>query len=401
MSKTVLRILTACILSFNAFGQSPPVVYFDFLSHDEDTGPWNGSTYYNGDRAKLINLVTYFQSKGITYNMQSDFLYLNNVIAKETGTMLTVTNNKNILRWMVEDMGVEIDPHAHENSYIYPDVVKLMDSIGLPESKLMGGSLYAQKNGTNCWMNLVNGQNGVIFPSRFWKPDYMMGGGTPAHVADLKYYGFWNPKDTDNYLTHDPLSPLKHIGVGCEIKLKNTDTVAVIAAKLRDVINKVQSGQYPSSGFYVQTIFFGHGDLNNTTFYNKLVQLADSANAIVATGKAQWKTLKQAYTIWQGLGSQTFQWECGQVTGINESAINNINFKIYPNPASGSFKLKLDVEMEDLKIIISNSLGQKIMEQPVKYGTNEIQTSHMNKGLYHYILSRNSQTLKAGSLAVE
>src|SRR6185436_10057977 len=91
-----------------------------------------------------------------------------------------------------------------------------------------------------------------------------------------------------------------HIGVGCEIKIKQ-DSVAAssIIADLKDVVQKVQSGVYPDTGFYLQTIFFEQGDLNNTAFYNKLMDVADSVNALVASGTAQWKTLKQAYTLWE------------------------------------------------------------------------------------------------------
>ncbi len=224
------------VLFANLFSQ--PVVYFDFISHDEDTGPWANTTYYTGDRAKLVSLATYFQTKGITFNMQSDHLYLRNVISKETAGLMATTNNKNILRWMHEDMGVEFDPHSHEKVYIYPDIVKLMDSLGLPESKVIGGTLYGQKNGINVWSNMQNGQNGVIFPNRFWQPDYIMGGGTPNHVADLNYYGFWNPKDTENYLVHFTANHPRHMGTGCSIKVWDTSNVAVITNLFQDHLSR-------------------------------------------------------------------------------------------------------------------------------------------------------------------
>ncbi len=237
-------------------GQAQTKVYFDFVTHNEETGQWNGTPFYTANRAKIIQLASYFQLKGITWNMQSDRVYLTNVITQETPTLKAATNNKNILRWMYEDKGVEMDPHAHESLYIYPDVVKLMDSIGLPESKLMGGSIYNDSNGMNIWTNLVNGQYGVVFPNKFWKPDYMMGGGTPNHVADLKYYGIWNPQSPTSFLVHDTATRLRQLGVGCQLKIFDTSTVANVVAQLKDLVNKVQTGAYPASGFYLQSIFF-------------------------------------------------------------------------------------------------------------------------------------------------
>ena len=383
-------VLLGILCSMAAYSRCQPLVYFDFLSHDEDTGPWNNTSYYTGDRTKLIALATYFQSKGITLNLQSDWLYLTNVISKETPTLMAGTGNKNILRWLHEDKGVELDPHSHEKIYIYPDIVNLMDSLGLPESKLMGGSLYNKMNGINVWTNLINGQNGVIFPNKFWQPDYIMGGGSPNHVADLNYYGFWNPKDTANYLTHWPANHLRHLGVGCDIKVFDTSSVAVIAAKLRDVIQKVQSGQYPASGFYVQTIFFGHGDLNNTAFYNKLLQVADSANAIVASGKAQWKTLKQAYTEWETTyAAQMFQWECGQLsTGLEEDATNAI--RMYPNPASDMITVEAKDNISGTSYMVSDLAGRQILTGALDNQNSYVDLRGLEAGLYFIRIGSNT-----------
>ncbi|MBL7764865.1 MAG: T9SS type A sorting domain-containing protein [Chitinophagaceae bacterium] len=326
--------ITLCFSFFLQVQAQTPTVYFNFITHNEETGQWNGNLFYTANRSKLISLTNYFYSKGISWNMQSDWVYLSNVLSKETPVLMSQTNNKNILRWMYEDKGVEMDPHAHESVYLYPDVVKLMDSIGLPESKVIGGTIYNDSNGVNIWTNLVNGQYGAVFPTRFWKPDYMMGGGTPNHVADLKYYGFWNPQSPSNYLTHDTSVHLRHLGVGCTIKIQDTTQVTNIVAQLHDLIDKVQSGQYPGNGFYLQTIFFEQAELNDSIFYNKVIAIADSAQAIVNTGAAQWKTFKQAYTIWENAyQAQMFQWDCGAIATAADQVLSKEGIRVYPNPA--------------------------------------------------------------------
>ena len=381
MKKLVLNLLFIGVLNK---GYSQPVIYFDFVTHNEETSQWDLTPYYTSNRTRLVSLSDYFQLNGITWNMQSDWRYLTNVLTQETPVLMATTNNKNILLWMQDDKGVEMDPHAHESQYIYPDVVKLMDSIGVTESKLMGGSIYNDSNGVNIWTNLINGQYGLVFPNFFWQPDYMMGGGTPNHVADLKYYGFWNPQSTTNYLTHDTTNHLRHIGVGCEIKIKDTTSVAYITDQLKDVVQKVQSGQYPSNGFYLQSIFFEQGDLNNPAFYNKVIEIADSANAIVATGAAQWKTLKQAYTQWDSAyNAQMFQWECGEIiSGIENNPENN--FKLYPNPASTKIKFEMhginsfynaDLEVYDL-------MGNLVYHSIINKKSNEIEVGTWIKGMY-------------------
>lgn len=362
-----------------------PVVYFDFLSHNEDTPQWNQNSYYTLNRTKIIDLATYFQSGGITWNMQSEYVYLNNVLSQETPSLMAVTNNKNILRYLHEDLGVEMDPHSHEQVYIYPDVVKLMDSIGLPESKVIGGSIYNDSNGINIWTNLIYGQNGVIFPGKFWQPEYLMGGGTPNHVADLKYYGFWNPTDTANYLTNNPSSPLHHIGTGCDIKIKDTTSIASIMADIHDLINNVQNGNYPSNGIYLQTIFFEQGDLNTTAFYNKVLQVADSVNAIVATGAAQWKTFSQYYTIWQNnYNAQVFQWECGDISAGVEDENTVAEFNIYPNPANNVLNLQWKNENNESKteIRVFDLCGKTIYENETDAASASLDVSSFAPGLY-------------------
>lgn len=329
--------LLLILLEASFIGHTQSHLYFNFVSHNEETGNWNSTLFYINNRTKLVALADSFQAGGVTWNMQSDWVYLSNVLSKETSIMMSSTNNKNILRWMYEDRGVEMDPHAHESSYFYPDVVKLMDSVGLPESKVIGGSVYNDSNGHNIWTNLVNGQYGNIFPSKFWKPDYMMGGGTPNHLADLKYYGLWNPQSPTTYLVNDTSVHLTHIGVGCTMKVYDTTDVAGIVSKLRSVAQNIQAGVYPINGFYIQTIFFEQADLNSTTFMNKLLQIADSANVIVNAGQAQWKTFKQAYTIWENnYQKQAFQLQCGQSasTLYANEMLNKRTLIISPNPAS-------------------------------------------------------------------
>jgi len=391
--------LLILLLIYDITGSAQPKVHFNFLSHNEETTQWNGTPYYTANRLKLISLANYFQSNGITWNMQSDWRYLSSVLTKETVALMASTNNKNILRWMFEDKGVEMDPHAHESQFIYPDVVYLMDSIGLPESKVMGGSIYNDSNGINVWTNLINGQYGLVFPNKFWQPDYMMGGGTPNHVDDLKYFGFWNPKDTAHYLVHDTTNHLRHIGVGCEIKIKDTISVPYILAQIHEVVDMVQSGQYPSNGFYLQTIFFEQGDLNDSAFYNKVIEITDSVNAIVASGVAQWSTLKQTYQEWEtAYQAQMFQWECGQVVNtVNSNGIPESDVLIYPDPASTTLKIKTD-EACGLKIF--NSMGALVFATDLLLAPCEIDVRNFPRGIYYCLLEKKKGTV-SGKIIVQ
>ena len=88
-------------------------------------------------------------------------------------------------------------------------------------------------------------------------------------------------------------------------------------------------------------------------------------------------------------------------TGINEINKNNFASKLFPNPNNGSFKLQIDSEIEKGELILMNSLGQKVHEQKISRGVNDINTSGLAIGLYHYILFENKMRIKNGKIAIE
>lgn len=373
------KVLLSWLLMYWMPAQSQTHFYINFLSHNEETSSWNGSPYYNNNRNRLIDLSDYFYSRGIAWNMQSDWVYLSNVLTKETISLMAQTNNKSILRWMHEDRGVEMDPHAHESQYLYPDVVKLMDSIGLPESKLVGGTIYNDSNGMNIWTNLENGQYGLQFPTKFWKPDYLMSGGTPNHVADLHYFGIWNPQSPANFLQHDTTRRLRQLANGCSGRFFDTTDIHTYVDQIRQSIQKVQSGAFPANGFYVYSVFFGQADLNNTNFYNKLLELADSVDALVQTTNAEWKTFKQAYTIWETTyNKQMFQWDCNSAPlTIPDLPTNSIT--VYPNPGHSFIRIHIP-QMNLLRIW--DFQGRCVETHSLYNGQNTIPTDQLSTGLY-------------------
>lgn len=83
--------------------------------------------------------------------------------------------------------------------------------------------------------------------------------------------------------------------------------------------------------------------------------------------------------------------------------INNLtkNLKIYPNPNSGTFKLSIDIAVENCEIVIFNALGQKVHQQKIITGTNNIITNDLAKGLFNYAILLNKQTINYGKVTVE
>lgn len=80
------------------------------------------------------------------------------------------------------------------------------------------------------------------------------------------------------------------------------------------------------------------------------------------------------------------------------------NLKVYPNPTNGELyvELKLD-EPTAIKMLIFNSIGQKISEFSIDTNRTFIDLHHLNSGMYfyHIFLEANHSLTKAGKLIIE
>ncbi len=91
---------------------------------------------------------------------------------------------------------------------------------------------------------------------------------------------------------------------------------------------------------------------------------------------------------------------CGLATGILPAS-EKLRNGIYPNPSRGIFRFYGGDELQSGQLVLINLLGQKVFEQSVTVGMNDIQTTDLPVGLYTYILFENNQAIKSGKLAIE
>jgi len=171
------------------YTQTQTPIYLTFITHNEDAEPYNTNfNYYILRRNILVQLADYVQSHNVKWDFQSDWRFLQGVRNFDTGSVISNTNGKNIIRWLTEDKGIECDPHAHENAYNYADVAYLHTLLGITPNKIVGGFLYNQIINGNNWENLETGIYGRVYTSFFWRPDIRWGGGTQNHLNDPLNY---------------------------------------------------------------------------------------------------------------------------------------------------------------------------------------------------------------------
>src|ERR1041385_4663516 len=103
----IINLLCVCSL------YAQPKLYVYLVSHNEDNiGYLNGvGGYLNylGARNALINVCNMVQQKNLAYDYGADHIALRAIAQYDTGTTIANTNNKNLVKWMTEDRGVECD----------------------------------------------------------------------------------------------------------------------------------------------------------------------------------------------------------------------------------------------------------------------------------------------------
>jgi hypothetical protein len=91
----------------------------------------------------------------------------------------------------------------------------------------------------------------------------------------------------------------------------------------------------------------------------------------------------------------------GKGIGIKELSVKSYDISLHPNPNNGSFILKINGEIKNGELLITNSFGQKVHHQKVNPGTNTINTTNLVQGFYHYILTENKLRVNTGKLLIQ
>lgn len=393
MARTLLILALAYIGVFEQASAQvlPPLLHLTVVLHNEEPG--GGRPDYTADRnfylqnRQLVKLLAEtITSKGATFNFQSDWNYLKAVAMFDTGSVTSNTAGKNIVRWMHENLGIEIDPHAHETQYNYADVAYLIEQLGVAPSKNVGGFLYYPFNNAG-WEKHINGLQGKVYPTYFWRADNLWGAATLYHQGpDDRSYGIWRPKDRYNFYQHDSTQRLLNIGGGCG------DYQGVWK-----ILEYISSGRAPAEGFYTANVMMIQDWMTESSI-QELGNFIDSLSGYVTQGRIQWRTLTQMSQLWKSeYNGKPFRIDCTALpTGI-ESISSEIpsSFELrqnYPNPFNPSTKLSFVICHSSLVTLkVFDVLGREVttlVDGELNAGENSVVFSAQGlpSGVYFYRL---------------
>ncbi|MBI5058513.1 hypothetical protein HZB60_01890 [candidate division KSB1 bacterium] len=299
---TVPQVLvagTGSRLTIGASGEVPlnpnaPPIYVSVVSHNEEP-PGNpdylsSAIIYNNHRTALVefaNMLAGLFGGGVRYNYQSDWNFLQAVDAYDTGT--ESTNNKNVVRWMYEDLGYSIDPHAHESEYNCADVAYLVEQTGVPTSHVVGGMIVLPPE-SSLVEYFRDTLTAIHYPPYQWKAEIGWGGGTRLHVNEdtIHIAGIWKPSSNEDFLRHEDNAPLPQVG-----RYESDFT------GLQDLLDRAQAGQLDSATMHTLTLTFGQAQYVNPGFIDSVRSSFLALAPYVDLNLIRFVTLQEAVQIWR------------------------------------------------------------------------------------------------------
>jgi len=401
MIRKLLPIIFCCCFFQSLQAQPKLKVYI--VSHNEDNiGYLNfpgGRNNYLSARSALIALANMVQAKNLKYNYGADHVALRAIAQYDTGTVIANTSNKNLVKWMKEDRGVECDAHSHETTYNYADVAYFVSQLGITPTLTMSGFLYNQLQHGHSWENYQGGVTGDSFPSFTWYPEILWGAGSPSHINDPQYFGVYRPMSMANFTVHEPANHLILCGTGCSLKLTDTSTVAYVFGKIKDEADAIANGTLPQNGIYQQEIFFSEGNVDDPWFYPLVDQLTDSIATLVAAGKVEWQSISEITDEWKNTFlNQPFAMDCAfnillQPSGIADMSVATPNIRVFPNPSDGKeLHIISDHFVPGMHLQITDVMGKLIMTAELSEQETVIDVSSLSRGVY--IISDGNDVLK-------
>jgi|JI8StandDraft_1071087.scaffolds.fasta_scaffold40394_2 hypothetical protein len=293
-----------------------PYLYVSITTHSEegipdpiyDTVP---GTIYSTYRSLTKSMVDTIYSKGAKLNYESDWRFLNAIKLYDTASVMSDTNNKNLLRYIKEDKGFEVDAHAHESNENYADIAYRMTLLGVTPSDNIGGFTYNATSGNATdWETMQNSLTGRVNTSYSKKFTTLVLAGSSNHTADDKTYGAWKPKSKSEFYTHDPSKNLTFIGGGCDNVVTSTSTAADHIATITKISDGIKNGTYANGNFYATNIMLNTRDYS-ADYIAKVGQIIDGLKSRVDAKDIQWVFHSEKKTAWETIyGSKNFQFTC-------------------------------------------------------------------------------------------
>jgi hypothetical protein len=277
-------------------------IYATVIMHNEEPNSGRYPNFVEDEEAfwlhrdAVVEFATRLTKAGGSFHYQSDWTFLLAATMFDNGT--PSTNDKNFLRYLKEDLGVMIDPHAHEKTYSYADVVYLIEQLGVESSHTVGGFIGAPAESSKLeyfWRPI----QGDVYKGEVWKPEILWGAGTSNHKNEEELWisGIWKPSGNDEFTTHDDRAKLPHVG-GFK-----TDFTGL------DVLLKAQEdGELEEGKIWTMNIFEGQTSIVEPGEIDRFIEEFETYKENVDNGDLVWTDMETMVDLWEAAGEQPSQY---------------------------------------------------------------------------------------------
>ena len=295
-------------------------IYLTFFCHNEADEPyWQGLRHnwqqYNAYRTGLVAKVRLLKQYGAVLNWQADHTVLEAMHAYERGDLLKTTNNKHILVWMVEDMGMRVDPHGHLTEYNYADLAYLIEQMGVTPSTVLGGFALYECAATGKTLRQINwkklleiNDDGTIrgrrFPHYVWSPKLLEQPAMIGHGYDECSSGVWHPAEDVDFGAHQLQGRFTCVGTGYPFQSRSFKAVHDAPAMLYgnkdyilELLDKIESGKAPAGLIYTASIHFP--DISSPESIANLKEMLVFLDPFVKSGRIIYQDYESVFKIWK------------------------------------------------------------------------------------------------------
>lgn len=282
---------TATTTPPSAQAPTTPTIYVSIVTHSEDTSSPGIPNFSTDETSTIIErdgiaaFAKMLTKYGAKYDWQSDWNFLLGLKAFDKGS--AAMNNKTLVHYLVDDLGMSADPHSHQhNGYNYADVAYLIDQLGVTPSGIVGGFIASPAEDSK-YEELSGPITGNKYPTYTWTPTALWGGGTSLHINESEQWtsGIWIPKSGADLFT--PVSTGTPVIGRYNSGFNGLD----------DLLEKQQNNELEAGNMYTITITTNQNLFTSNYIADFEKQLATYTDE-TAAGKIVWVTLPQALEIW-------------------------------------------------------------------------------------------------------
>lgn len=269
-----------------------PPIYVSIFTHNEEPNSGQYPNFVEDEdafweqRNGVVQFAQMLHEEGVSYNFQSDWTFLLAATLYDSGT--PSTRGKNVLRYLKEDLGFEIDPHAHETKYSYADVAYLIEQLGVEPSFVVGGFIAdpPEKSKLEYLSKPIQGRQ---YSSYTWQAEILMGAGTSLHLNEeaLWVSGIWKPQNNEQFHVHDDAASL--VVVGSYTSEWNG---------LYELLELQKQGVLEPGKIYTASLFANQKYFVNETYIEEFRQHIQDLADETAAGRIEWVGFGEVFQLW-------------------------------------------------------------------------------------------------------